>query len=92
MNTAWLYHLDGSVCVDRWSCQEQDHTSIPPQCGARADDRPVGCELARGHPGPHLHLTDREHPVRLAGGEVGARLLATDNHKGDRDRYPCRAG
>src|SRR5262245_7678237 len=21
MNTAWLYHLDGSVCVDSWSCQ-----------------------------------------------------------------------
>jgi hypothetical protein len=92
MNTAWLYHLDGSVCVDRWSCREQEHTSIPPQCGARADDRPIGCELAKGHPGPHLHLADQEHPVRPAEGEVGARLLAADNRKGDRARYPCRAG
>jgi len=63
MNTAWLYHLDGSVCVDHWSCQEQDHTSIPPRCGARAADEPVGCELPTGHPGPHLHIADRPRPV-----------------------------
>ena len=63
MNTAWLYHLDGSVCVDRWSCQEQDHTSVPPRCGAGDGDRPPGCELPKGHPGPHLHLADRERRV-----------------------------
>ena len=56
MNTAWLYHLDGSVCVDSWSCQVQAHTSVPPRCGARA----VGCELPKGHPGPHLLFTDLE--------------------------------
>ena len=70
MNTAWLYHLDGSECVDGWSCQEQDHTSVPPRCGVRAASRPVGCELSKGHPGPHLHFADLEccgtgdgHPV-----------------------------
>ena len=36
MNTAWLYHLDGSGCVDGWSCQQRDHTSIPPRCGVLA--------------------------------------------------------
>jgi hypothetical protein len=61
MNTAWLYHLEGSVCVDQRSCQEQDHTSIPPRCGARAADQPMGCELPKGHPGPHLHFADLEH-------------------------------
>ena len=60
MNTAWLYHLDGSDCVDRWSCREQDHTSVPPRCGARAADQPTGCELPKGHPGPHLHFADLE--------------------------------
>ena len=56
MNTAWLYHLDGSVCVDSWSCQVLAHTSVPPRCGAQ----PVGCELPKGHPGPHLLFTDQE--------------------------------
>lgn len=60
MNTAWLYHPDGSGCVDGWSCQEQDHTSIPPRCGARAGDRTIGCELPKGHPGPHLIFADGE--------------------------------
>jgi len=60
MNTAWLYHLDGSVCVDGWSCREQEHTSVPPRCGAPAADRPAGCELPLGHPGPHLHLPGRD--------------------------------
>ena len=54
MNTAWLYHLDSSVCVDHWSCRELDHTSVPPRCGAQATDRSIGCELPQGHPGPHL--------------------------------------
>ena len=73
MNTAWLYHLDGSDCVDRWSCREQDHTSVPPQCGGGAAGRPIGCELPKGHPGPHLHVADLdccgagdEHPAALA--------------------------
>jgi len=60
MNTAWLYHRDDSECVDRWSCQEQDHTSVPPRCGAGAAGRPIGCELPKGHPGPHLHFADLE--------------------------------
>jgi len=60
MNTAWLYHRDGSECVDRWSCQDQDHTSVPPRCGAAAAGRPIGCELPKGHPGPHLHFADLE--------------------------------
>ena len=60
MNTAWLYHREGSECVDRWSCQEQDHTSVPPRCGAGAAGRPIGCVLPKGHPGPHLHFADLE--------------------------------
>jgi hypothetical protein len=55
MNTARLYHLDSSECVDGWSCREPEHTSIPPRCGASA-----GCDLPKGHPGPHLHLADRK--------------------------------
>jgi hypothetical protein len=73
MNTAWLYHRDGSECVDSWSCLEQDHTSIPPRCGAGAVGRLAGCELPKGHPGPHLHFADlercgagEEHPATLA--------------------------
>ena len=73
MNTAWLYHLDDSECVDRWSCREQDHTSIPPRCGTGAAGRPIGCELPKGHPGPHLNFADleccgtgEEHPAALA--------------------------
>ncbi len=71
MKTAWLYHQDGSVCVDGWSCQEQDHTSVPPRCGAPAADRPAGCELPKGHPGPHLDLAARE---RRSGGD-GSRAV-----------------
>jgi hypothetical protein len=60
MNTAWLYHPDGSGCIDGWSCQEQDHTSIPPRCGVQAGGQPIGCELPQGHPGPHLLFADGE--------------------------------
>ena len=60
MNTAWLYHPDGSGCVDGWSCQQQDHTSIPPRCGAPTAGPPIGCELPKGHPGPHLLFADGE--------------------------------
>jgi hypothetical protein len=60
MNTAWLYHLDGSGCVDGWSCQQPDHTTIPPRCGVPAAGRPIGCELPKGHPGPHLLFADGE--------------------------------
>jgi hypothetical protein len=73
MNTVWLYHLDGSGCVDGWSCQQQDHTSIPPRCGVVTVGRPFGCELPKGHPGPHLLFADGEccgagdgHPAVLA--------------------------
>ncbi len=72
MNTAWLYHLDGSVCVDRWSCHEQEHTSVPPRCGARAAGELTGCELPKGHPGPHLHLAHREHRDHRAAGNGSA--------------------
>ena len=61
VNTTWLYHRDGSVCVDGWSCQEHDHTSVPPRCRAPASGEPVGCELPKGHPGPHLHLASGDH-------------------------------
>jgi hypothetical protein len=54
VNGPRLYHPDSSVCVDGWSCREQDHTAIPPRCGVLPDDPPGGCELPRGHPGPHL--------------------------------------
>jgi hypothetical protein len=74
MNTAWLYHREGSQCVDRWSCQEQDHTSVPPRCGAGAAGRPIGCELPMGHPGPHLHFADLE---RCGGGEEHPAALAS---------------
>jgi hypothetical protein len=90
MNTSWLYHLDSSACVDGWSCQEQAHTSVPPRCGDRAAGEVVGCELPKGHPGPHPVST-----ASLAGEVevgVGDRLLAADNRKGDRDRHPCGAG
>src|ERR1700761_2866326 len=43
MNTAWLYHPDGSGCIDGWTCRDQDQTSIPPRCGVRADGQPIGC-------------------------------------------------
>ena len=92
INTAWLYHLDSSACVDHWSCQEQAHTSVPPRCGARAAGEPAGCELPMGHPGPHP--VSAATPAGEAGnGEMaGARLLAADNHNCDRDRHPCGAG
>jgi hypothetical protein len=91
-NTTWLYHPDSSACLDRWSCQEQHHTNIPPRCGARAAVHPTGCELPKGHPGPHLPAADRPQGVGEAKDGVGVGLLAADNRKGDRDRYPCRAG
>ena len=56
MNTAWLYHLDGSVCVDSWSCQVLADTSVTPDAAPWA----AGCELPEGHPGPHLHFADLE--------------------------------
>jgi hypothetical protein len=74
MNTAWLYHRDGSECVDRWSCQERDHTSVPPRCCAAAAGRPIGCELPKGHPGPHLHFADLE---RCGAGEEDPAALAS---------------
>lgn len=74
MNTAWLYHLDGSGCVDGWSCQEQDHTSIPPRCGGRPGGRPIGCELPKGHPGPHLLFADGE---RCGAGDGHSAALAS---------------
>jgi hypothetical protein len=73
MNTAWLYHPDGSECVDSWSCQAQAHTSIPPRCGIGADGRPIGCELPKGHPGPHLGFADGE---RCGAGDGHSAALA----------------
>jgi len=74
MDTAWLYHLDRSVCVDRWSCRELDHTSVPPRCDAGAEDRSIGCELPIGHPGPHLHVEDRKCRVLGHGGNVRRKI------------------
>jgi hypothetical protein len=67
MIAARLYHRDSSVCVDGWSCGEQEHTSVPPRCDA-AIDRQTDCELPKGHPGPHLRLTAHPGPhLRLTG-------------------------
>lgn len=82
MNTAWLYHLDGSVCVDSWSCQVQAHTSVPPRCGGPVAD----CELPKGHPGPHLLFTDLEpcgagddeYRVAVDGGTIAGVLCRED--------------
>lgn len=49
-----LYHRDGSACADRWSCPQDDHTTVPPRCGADAGGRLASCELPVGHPGPHV--------------------------------------
>jgi hypothetical protein len=77
MNAARLYHMDSSVCVDHWSCGEQEHTSIPPRCGAQAADRAAGCELPKGHPGPHLHGADRKcRAAGDAGTAAGAKAAA----------------
>ena len=75
MNTARLYHLDSSLCVDGWSCREQDHTSVPPRCGAPAADWPIGCELPKGHPGPHVHVEDRK--CRVAGNGINVSRMIT---------------
>jgi hypothetical protein len=56
INTASLYHRDGAACTDAWSCAQADHTSIPPRCGGPAPARLDRCDLAAGHPGPHLHV------------------------------------
>jgi hypothetical protein len=56
VNTTDLYHSDGAVCADRWSCARSDHTTIPPKCGAPRVP-PAGCELPAGHPGPHVPAT-----------------------------------
>jgi hypothetical protein len=55
INTTALYHPDGGTCADRWSCGQDDHTSVPPKCGAFPTCRPAGCELPAGHPGPHVN-------------------------------------
>ncbi len=74
MNAAWLYHLDSSACIDSWSCQKQEHTSVPPPCDARAADQPAGCELPKGHPGPHLYFADLEH---CGAGDVSGTISGT---------------
>ena len=57
MITTALFHGDGSVCADLWSCPQDDHTSVPPQCRARETGLPGGCQLPAGHPGGHLYAT-----------------------------------
>lgn len=61
MNTLQLYHLNGTLCIDRWSCTDQDHTRIPPACaellGAETAEGSVACDLPAGHPGPHFDGT-----------------------------------
>src|SRR5712675_1348075 len=80
--TAWLYHTDSSICLDRWSCQEQDHTSVPPRCGAQTADRLVGCELPKGHPGPHVPAADRKYRATGNGGNVGRKVTDTTGRQG----------
>ena len=55
--TMLLYHSDGVACFDHWSCTRDDHTTIPPKCGARCASWPEACEFPAGHPGPHLPAT-----------------------------------
>ena len=58
MNTLQLYHANGTLCIDRWSCSDQKHTRIPPVCAklprAATAEESVACDLPAGHPGPHL--------------------------------------
>lgn len=65
MNTLRLYHVNGTPCVDRWSCPDDQHMSIPPICAGLSSnataDALVACDLPAGHPGPHFHAaTARE--------------------------------
>jgi hypothetical protein len=55
MISAALFHGDGSVCASPWSCAQDDHTYVPPQCRAREAGQSGGCELPAGHPGGHLY-------------------------------------
>ena len=54
MNRITLYHSDETTCTDQWTCLRDDHTTVPPRCGARTAAQPASCELPAGHPGPHL--------------------------------------
>ena len=65
MYTLRLYHVNGKPCIDRWSCADDEHTSIPPICARLSSDGSAGpllaCDLPAGHPGPHVHAaTGRE--------------------------------
>lgn len=60
MNVMRSYHPDGSRCADELSCEAAVHTTIPPVCGAAVPGGGTvgearGCDLASGHPGPHVH-------------------------------------
>lgn len=72
MNLTRSYHPDGSRCADEPSCDAAAHTTIPPLCGAAVPgDRTAGefhgCDLASGHPGPHVHAaTGRVYGPGLA--------------------------
>ncbi len=66
MNVTRSYHPDGSRCADVLSCAATIHTTIPPVCGAPAGDGTADgeqtCDLASGHPGPHVHAaTGRQY-------------------------------
>jgi hypothetical protein len=54
INVTAQYHLDGLACADPWSCANDQHTTVPPKCGARVDCGEPACVLTAGHPGPHL--------------------------------------
>jgi hypothetical protein len=57
MITKAVFHGDGSVCADLWSCTRDDHTSVPPRCPGLEVGQPGGCQLPAGHPGGHLYAT-----------------------------------
>jgi hypothetical protein len=53
-NGVSLYHRNGAICAERWSCEHDDHTAVPPRCATTAAGRALCCELPAGHPGPHV--------------------------------------
>jgi hypothetical protein len=88
VNTARLYHLDSSVCVDHWTCREAEHTSVPPRCGAPLADRAAGREHADRAAGRDQadRAAGREHADRPAGCELPKGHPGPHLHLADRIR------
>ena len=66
----------------RWSCPQDDHTTVPPRCGAPTAGSPVGCEF----PQAHLKVfpaTEVTLPWQKPGGRsVSVRLMFTKDDEG----------